>query len=69
MSYLFNLSEPLVIPRKKISTFVETGLCIALFMDLLGHVVRKTGLLDSRRPFSLFIGEGYPALSPCHPNQ
>ena len=29
MSYLFNLSEPLVIPRKKISTFVETGLCIA----------------------------------------
>ena len=29
MNYLFNLSEPLVIPRKKISTFVETGLCIA----------------------------------------
>lgn len=31
-------------------------------MDLLGHVVRKTGLLDSCRPFSLFIGEGYPTL-------
>ena len=29
MSCMFNLSEPLVIPRKKISTFVETGLCIA----------------------------------------
>ena len=29
MSCMFNLSEPLVIPRKKISTFVEAGLCTA----------------------------------------
>ncbi len=69
MNYLFNLSEPLVIPRKKISTFVGNRVVYRLFMDLLGHVVRKTGLLDSCRPFSLFIGEGYPTLALCHPNQ
>ena len=40
MRYPFNLSEPLVIPRKKISTFVEAGLCIAyiwLCWDMLSE--------------------------------
>lgn len=32
MRYPFNLSEPLVIPRKKISTLVKTGLCIAYIL-------------------------------------
>ena len=40
MRYPFNLSKPLVIPRKKISTFVEAGLCIAyiwLCWDMLSE--------------------------------
>lgn len=66
MRYPFNLSEPLVIPRKKISTFVEAGLCIAyiwLCWDMLSE------RLVFWIPVGLFFGEGYPALAPCHPNQ
>lgn len=69
MSCMFNLSEPLVIPRKKISTFVEAGLCTAYIWICRDMPVRKTDFLDSRRPYFLFHGEGYQALAPCYPNQ
>lgn len=47
MNYLFNLSEPLVIPRKKISTFMEPG-CVSLIYGSVGTCCPKdwfTGFL------------------------